>query len=151
MKGVINLADDPYGRRYYAAQKRRAFEKLKKTKEFLEWKRKQLDIQRGQCAYCNISLAYKNIVIHVDHIQPLYYEGKNDFSNLVLSCRRCNMRKWISNRYVKPSWIVKRVEDQGEHQRLTKARKKQKKVMRGVVNMELDEQLLSGFPLLFHE
>lgn len=143
MERVIDVAKDPYGRSFYAAQKRRAFEKLKKTKAFKEWKQKQLLIQEGKCAYCGISLSFRDIVTHVDHVQPLYFEGTNNFDNLVLSCRRCNLRKWINNNRVVPEWIRKRGSNIEAIERLRSAREEQAKIMEELVNQELDDQILA--------
>lgn len=47
--------------------------------------------QTGRCAYC------KNILVngfHVDHIVATSKGGRNDKSNLQLTCQTCNLRKW---------------------------------------------------------
>lgn len=44
-----------------------------------------------RCAYCDRSLAYGEI--HIDHIIPLSKGGTNDFENLALSCKPCNLHK----------------------------------------------------------
>lgn len=136
----IDVANDPYGRRYYAHKKRVEFEKLKRTPEFKAWRNRQLRIQKKLCAYCQISLTYKNIVTHVDHINPLYYEGSNNFENLVLSCRRCNLKKWVNNRIVEPDWIKKNRANYPKVQQLSTLRGLQKKQMQDLVAKELDEQ-----------
>lgn len=45
----------------------------------------------------------------VDHIRPLSYraqvQGDNNFSNLVLSCEKCNNIKGDKGGYTKPTWI----------------------------------------------
>lgn len=135
MTEVIDVYNDPYGHRYYAHKKRVAFEKIKRTKEFKWWKIKQFNIQHGRCAYCQVALERKNIITHVDHVVPLFHEGTNDFSNLVLSCRRCNLRKWISNKHVIPDWVKKNKERYKTH--ATQAR-----LMQQLVERELDEQML---------
>lgn len=99
---IHDAYNDPYARRYTASKKRIKFEKMKKTQVFKEWRIRQLKIQKNKCAYCKILLTKRGIVTHVDHVTPLYYDGNNEFTNFVLSCRRCNMKKWISNRYVVP-------------------------------------------------
>ena len=137
---VINSFNDPYARRFTVKNKRSEFEKLKKTPEFRKWKNRQMRIQKAKCAYCKVDLRKGNIVVHVDHIDPLYFEGTNDFSNLVLSCRRCNTRKWINNRIVRPDWIKER----DTTVMLQEQRIKQKKLMRELVDKELDIQILNS-------
>lgn len=138
---IIDTAKDPYGRRYFASQKRREFEKLKRTSSFKTWKVAQLKIQNDRCAYCRISLRRENIVTHIDHVQPLFYEGSNDFNNLVLSCRRCNVKKWISDKRVVPDWIKNNAQEHEDKQRLKSLRWKQRKQMEDLVNREIDEQI----------
>lgn len=45
----------------------------------------------GHCAYCGREIAYSDM--QVDHIHPQYKGGKDDFENLLPSCRMCNFRK----------------------------------------------------------
>lgn len=47
------------------------------------------NIQKGLCFYCNEPLKE----YHIDHIVPLCKGGKHEFSNLVLSCPKCNLSK----------------------------------------------------------
>lgn len=141
IKEEFNSAKDPYGHRYYAKKKRIEFEAFKRTKVFSAWKIKQLRIQRDKCAYCEILLTLTNIVTHIDHVQPLYYDGKNTLDNLVLACRRCNMRKWISNRYVVPEWIKKNKQYDEERERLNKARAEQDVLMKKLIVENMQEQI----------
>jgi CRISPR/Cas system Type II protein with McrA/HNH and RuvC-like nuclease domain len=141
LKEVINVAKDPYGRRFYAAKKRKAFEKLKRTDAFKAWRERQLKVQEGLCAYCRIPLKYRDIVVHVDHIQPLHYEGTNDLSNLVLTCRRCNLRKWVKNNYVQPAWVKQNEEAQRRQEGVEELRQVQAKQMEALVSEEMDEQV----------
>lgn len=46
--------------------------------------------QNGLCAYCAKEL---NGDFHVDHMQPLFKGGSNDWTNLAISCKSCNLRK----------------------------------------------------------
>lgn len=53
------------------------------------------DRQKGKCYYCNCNLLlkgyYKNIFLATfDHIVPKSQGGRDMFSNIVLSCKRCN-------------------------------------------------------------
>lgn len=138
---VIDCFNDPYSRRLNAKKKRRTFEQLKRSNGFKHWKIQQLKIQEGKCAYCRILLNSSNIVTHIDHVQPLYYEGKNDFNNLVLSCRRCNLRKWISDKRVVPQWIRHNEASFKEKQRLHIARQKQHRQMKEILEIEVQEQI----------
>jgi len=46
--------------------------------------------QKGKCAYCKKKLSSG---YHVDHIHPLSKGGRNDRSNLQITCKPCNLRK----------------------------------------------------------
>jgi 5-methylcytosine-specific restriction endonuclease McrA len=46
--------------------------------------------QGAVCAYCTMSL---NGGYHVDHMIPLSRGGRNDWTNLAISCRACNLSK----------------------------------------------------------
>lgn len=43
------------------------------------------------CQYCGRSAP--DVILHVDHIQPVSKEGENDITNLITSCRDCNLGK----------------------------------------------------------
>jgi hypothetical protein len=141
MTDIVDVFNDPYGRKKYASIKRKEFERLKRTPEFRKWRKRQLQIQKYRCAYCKMLLG-KSIVVHIDHVQPLYCEGKNDFSNLVLACRRCNLRKWISDRYIVPEWVRRSEEQLRINDYLRPIRERQRRQMKDAVNEELDGQLL---------
>lgn len=136
----IDAVNDPYARRHNARLKRSEFEKFKRTKQFKSWKNIQIRAQRYRCAYCRTRLDKANTVVHVDHVDPLYFEGKNNIENLVLACRNCNIKKWINNRVVYPQWIT----DNKRSHRVRAIRNEQKKQMKSLVDQELDEQLLNG-------
>lgn len=141
---VINLAKDPYGRKYYAHKKRVEFNKLKKTSEFKQWKHKQFHKQFGRCAYCEIRLRKQGVIVHIDHIQPLYFGGDNNYENLVLTCKECNVKKWINDRYVRPAWLKEAEKQSLIIDGLHKVRAKQRKQMKNIVSKELDERLLQN-------
>lgn len=61
----------------------------------------QLKSQKHRCYWCNKNLQTRKY--HVDHVIPLSKGGKNDPSNIVISCPICNLTKgdktleqWIS-------------------------------------------------------
>lgn len=140
---VHNAYTDPYARKVTAHIKRRKFEKMKKSNGFYHWKIRQMKVQCGKCAYCMVDLNSNGIVTHIDHVTPLYYDGKNDYSNFVLSCKRCNMRKWVSNKYVVPEWIRVNDEKLKSEQRLRMARNMQKTQMRDIIDDVILEQINS--------
>jgi SOS response regulatory protein OraA/RecX len=88
-----------------------------------------------------IKLTKKNIVTHIDHVQPLYYEGKNEYTNLVLACRRCNLKKWISDKRIVPQWIRDNEQTYNNNQRVGALRWRQREQMKALVEQELQEQL----------
>lgn len=61
-------------------------------------------MQSGQCAYCDCSLDGEQY--HVDHVIPFCIGGTNNFNNLVLACRTCNL---IASSKVFPSLMAKRM------------------------------------------
>ena len=134
---VIDCYNDPYSRRLSASNKRKEFEKLKKSQKFINWRKYQTNIQKNKCAYCKVNLSNKGVVTHIDHVTPLYFDGKNDFENLVLSCKRCNTKKWVANTYVVPEWIHKR--KKGYELYLLK--QQQKKLYENLVLEEMDRKL----------
>lgn len=138
---ILDVSKDPYGRRFYAKKNRKAFEALKRTAVFKEWKDKQFKTQGGRCAYCKIPLRHKDIVTHIDHVQPLIFEGSNKFDNLVLSCRRCNLRKWIATNRVVPEWVRERAEAEKRYGGLKEIRKQQAKLMQELVQQQYEEQV----------
>lgn len=46
-----------------------------------------------RCEYCYAPELVFNFPFEVEHIIPIYRQGKNDESNLALACRSCNLRK----------------------------------------------------------
>jgi 5-methylcytosine-specific restriction endonuclease McrA len=50
-----------------------------------------LEAQERQCLYCYRDLDREEF--HVDHIVPLAVGGTNEFSNLAIACKSCNLRK----------------------------------------------------------
>lgn len=122
---IIDVYNDPYCQRLNAHKKRNEFEKLKKTNSFQQWRERQIKVQDNRCAYCKVRLDMYGIVTHIDHITPLYHDGKNEYTNFVLSCRRCNMRKWVANNYVYPEWIKDRDIKMRQQDRLKHLHKQQ--------------------------
>lgn len=45
----------------------------------------------GRCYYCGEKLDFENF--HIEHIQPLSQDGKNNDENLCGSCWHCNLTK----------------------------------------------------------
>lgn len=52
--------------------------------------RKQYELQKGKCYYCQSKVGIK---YHVDHVIPVTRGGSNYPSNLVISCSHCNESK----------------------------------------------------------
>lgn len=56
-------------------------------------------LQRGRCAYSVYKFTWcrdhfkERSTFHVDHIDPLFKQGRNDRKNLQLLCAPCNLRK----------------------------------------------------------
>lgn len=49
--------------------------------------------QRGLCYFCARKIEIGSKSMHVDHYQSLADGGRNDLSNMVLTCPKCNMLK----------------------------------------------------------
>lgn len=49
-----------------------------------------LEDQEGRCAYCEVDIREG---WSTDHMQPLSRGGRNDWTNLALTCLSCNLRK----------------------------------------------------------
>src|ERR1044072_9420933 len=99
--------NDPYGKKKTAALMRVKFETCKKTEACAIFRRRQMAVQDYKCAYCQVDLRRKNIVVHIDHRVPLYEGGSNRTNNLLLTCRRCNLKKFTKV-YGLPMWVEKR-------------------------------------------
>ena len=75
-----------------------ARQSLSKTVRFEVFKR-----DKFTCQYCGRSAP--DIILEVDHIQPVSKGGKNEIMNLVTSCRDCNRGK--SNKELSDTSAVK--------------------------------------------
>lgn len=116
------------------------FNKLKKTKDFLEWKTKQMKLQIGRCAWCERRLDKYWKGVHIDHVMPLYHGGKNNYDNLVLTHRKCNLSKWVKPESV-PVWIQNRKNQYDKIMRLQSYRKKQKEIIEDLYqDVDLENQ-----------
>jgi len=52
--------------------------------------------QRAQsrCEYCCLDQASQAATFPIDHVIPVILKGPTDFSNLALTCPKCNALKW---------------------------------------------------------
>lgn len=120
---MIDAYNDPYQERSIGLQRRKEFEKLKRSNGFPHWRNRQEKIQSGRCAWCRYKLKY--VVVHVDHVTPLRFGGTNDYDNLVLSCRRCNIKKYIANNRTVPGWIKENAKKHKAKQKIQSYRRSQ--------------------------
>lgn len=116
--------------------RRKEFIKLKTTNEFKKWKRRQMNIQMGLCAWCEKQLSPSFKSVHIDHVMPLYYGGTNNYNNLVLAHKKCNLKKWVIPESV-PMWIQNRKSKYARIKQLKAMRKKQNKQIREL-NRDID-------------
>ena len=110
MTTILPPADafnDPFAKKATARKMRVAFDKWKRTEEGQYFYKRQMKVQDYMCAYCKVDLRLKHITVHIDHRIPLYEGGSNKTNNLLLTCRRCNLRKYTSV-YGLPLWVEKR-------------------------------------------
>lgn len=121
--------------------RRKAFNEMKKTPEFAEWRIRQMKVQHGKCAWCRRPMR-ESMKIHVDHALPLYHGGTNKYSNLVLSHGKCNMEKWIRVDD-RPRWI-ENIEDAIEkNNKLKGIRKEQRELAQQVLDQHIWDTDLS--------
>jgi 5-methylcytosine-specific restriction endonuclease McrA len=79
-----------YPRYLTNARNRRARKKLADGSHTSKEVRQMVRDQGGVCAYCESSLSGS---YHVDHMIPLSRGGRNDWTNLAIVCRNCNLSK----------------------------------------------------------
>lgn len=103
---------------------RAAFERLKQTVEFQQWKHDQFQVQQGLCAWCRRPIPRSLEKVHVDHAMPIFHGGTNKYDNLVLAHASCNMEKWIRVDAT-PQWIINRRPEA----QLEMLRRRQKEIM----------------------
>lgn len=75
--------------------KRIQFEKLKHEPIFGKWKWAQYICQDKKCAWCREPIEFYGYKTQVDHVVPLYYDGDNEYRNMVLTCEGCNKHKGV--------------------------------------------------------
>jgi 5-methylcytosine-specific restriction endonuclease McrA len=138
---MLDCYHDPYGEKFEAKKKRREFNNLKNTNSFQLWRDRQFKIQNGRCAWCKVDLNKRYIITHIDHITPLRFDGKNEYNNFVLSCRRCNQRKWIANNYTIPQWIKDNDDKLRQEQRLKSMRQKQYRLAKELIDEDILDSL----------
>lgn len=85
-----------HGEKYI--KRRRKVEK----KKFSEYRKELEEDFYGMCGYCGKSQEAFNERFEIDHFAPQkrFPERKNDYTNLVLSCSKCNkhkLNKWVTN------------------------------------------------------
>lgn len=66
---------------------------------------KMLKLQHYTCFYCMAPIGMDG---HLDHLIPVYYGGTNRFSNLVASCRDCNMTKSVDQLEITNPYTIAR-------------------------------------------
>lgn len=83
-----------------------AYEKLKETPIFHDWRHAQFDCQFGKCALCGKPMTRNGFYgAQVDHIVPRYHYGSNYADNLCLIHGKCNRQKGTKHAdYIYPSW-----------------------------------------------
>lgn len=77
----------------------------------------RLKLQRNLCFFCGSEITIKD---HLDHLVPIYHGGTNRLSNLVASCKSCNLIKSTQQIEVKNPYTI------ADYLRLQKAYKKYK-------------------------
>jgi len=64
----------------------------------------KLRLQHNTCFWCGCEI---NMSGHLDHIQPIYRGGINVSSNLVASCKECNLYKGIDQIEITNPYTIK--------------------------------------------
>lgn len=78
---------------------------------------RRLKLQRNLCYFCGNRITIKD---HLDHLVPVYFGGTNKLSNLVASCRTCNLVKSTQQVVITNPYTIK------DYLKLQKAYKKYK-------------------------
>lgn len=52
------------------------------------------DVFENRCGYCGVEESDETGTFHLEHIQPLSRGGSHHVSNLFISCRKCNAKKY---------------------------------------------------------
>lgn len=108
-----------------------------------------LKLNNLNCFYCNEKISFK--YWELDHFEPRANGGLNVRNNLVACCKWCNTMKnaldgnafinkcfnVVNNNFFKINNIEKRLEDKFVNQRISKIKKKMKKL-----NIEFNDELI---------
>jgi len=81
------------------------------------------------CQYCGRSPQNDNIVLQVDHINPISNGGQDTSSNLITSCRDCNIgkRDFLLNKHQERK-LIKKYEE--SYKEIIEGKSKQKNILR---------------------
>jgi len=64
----------------------------------------KLKMQKNQCFWCGDGVDMSG---HLDHVLPIYRGGTNNSSNLVASCKKCNLTKGTEIIQITNEWTIK--------------------------------------------
>lgn len=65
---------------------------MSKRRKFTDYEKKTIyEKYNGRCAICGEPIGFKNLTLN--HKVPLSKGGTNEFENLQLACRECNLMK----------------------------------------------------------
>lgn len=58
-----------------------------------------VEVQENSCYFCGNEIELKNgsKKAHADHYESIFYGGRNDIQNIVMTCSACNLKKGASN------------------------------------------------------
>lgn len=111
---------------------RKSFAKLRN--EIMEARLKE---QRNQCFYCCCEIDMSS---HLDHLIPVYYGGTNRRSNLVASCKSCNMTKMTDQIEITNPYTI------NDYLKLIDAYKKWRKKLNKAVGYKAKNRLMRYQP-----
>jgi hypothetical protein len=79
---------------------------LNNRSSLTKYKNILLKQMEAKCFYCNCDICANDI--HIDHFIPWSYAYEDAIWNLVISCKKCNLKK---NDYLAPKECVQKIED----------------------------------------
>lgn len=99
-----------------------------------------------RCQYCGCSAP--DVILHVDHIEPVSKGGDNSILNLITSCESCNLGK--SDRHLSDDSAIKKQKQQLDE--LNKRREQLQMVMQWRKELKaIDDQYVESFCNLYSE
>ena len=66
---------------------------VSKTKEYKEWEKNLRQMKTYRCYWCGETYTHMERQMHIDHMKAIVNGGKDEWNNICVSCRECNLTK----------------------------------------------------------